>query len=107
MRISICGLGTLMTMHGVPTIAYRPDEIKHYESEAWKALHAVELENDSVVEIVATITTNKESIKQPYAIIVSEEGVEKNHQIQAVIEHLLLIGLDVEIPRKIYFWHKK
>jgi hypothetical protein len=116
MKIQFCGLGHASYVGdpedatSVPLISFYHDgERKILKKKAWEALALAELANEeSVVEIVASETTDKDGKEVPYAIVTYEEEVETSEQVEMVIKFLTEeVRIDVEEPRAIRFHRRK
>ena len=110
MRIELRGLFSLCQIYqpagNIIKVEASYAVITDYEKQAWNALKKVGLDTESVVEITPSEVSSSHGEKAPYAVVIynDETTVE---QVDAVIEYLRNVGLDVEVPSPIRFCKKK
>lgn len=110
MRIELRGLFVISQIFQPADNRVRVDArykaITDHEKHAWDALKKAELDTESVVEITPSEVCSNTAVQAPYAIVIYDSDT-TTEQVDAVIEYLRNVGLDVEVPPPIRFYEKK
>jgi|GEM_PF-3846750 len=113
MRVTICGLFQRRTIGdpdlatSIPILAHFHDEPYDYAKKVWDILRRNGVEKHSVVEVVATAAMNDHRAREVYAIVTRRSTKFKSNQLYAVIDGLVNLGLDVEVPQPVDFYPRK